>query len=176
MRPDEIGRMVIAQVGALAAIAHMAGTKVRYVKPHGALGNLAAADIDVATGITHAILVAFPEMAILAISGSQLELAAHAAGVEVYSEVFADRTYQPNGQLVPRTQPGAVIHDIDTATQRLISFVKSGRMEVIGGDPIALVAHSICVHGDTPGAVDMARSIRAHLINAGLSPRPFLSP
>ncbi|HEX3090754.1 MAG TPA: 5-oxoprolinase subunit PxpA [Ilumatobacteraceae bacterium] len=174
MRPDEIGRMVVAQVGALAAIARLAGTEVRYVKPHGALGNLAASDADVAAGVVDAVRTAFPALAILAISGTQLELVARAAGVEVYSEIFADRAYQPNGLLVPRSQPGAVIHDADRAAQRLIDFVEHGRMAVVGGDPIELAAHSICVHGDTPGAVEMARRIRSQLVHAGLEPRPFL--
>lgn len=174
MRPDEIGRMVVAQVGALAAIARMAGSQVRYIKPHGALGNVAAADVAVATGIIDAVVAAFPEMAILAISGTQLEVAARAAGVEVYFEIFADRAYQPNGLLVPRNQPGAVIHDADRAAQRLLAFVESGRMEVVSGEPIALAADSVCVHGDTPGAVEMAHHIRARLTDAGLEPRPFL--
>lgn len=175
MSPEEIGRMVVAQVGALAAIARLAGTEVRYIKPHGALGNLAAAEVSVAAGIIRAVCGAFPEMAILAISGTQLEIAARAEGVEVYSEIFADRAYQANGQLVPRSQPGAVIYDADAAARRLISFVESGRMEVLGGDPIELTAHSICVHGDTPGALDMARHVRAQLMDARLSLRPFLS-
>ena len=176
MHPDEIGRMVVAQVGALAAIARLAGTEVRYIKPHGALGNLAAADVTVATGIVDAVRTAFPEMAVLAISGTQLEVAARSAGVEVFSEIFADRAYQPNGQLVPRSQPGAVLHDADHAARRLISFVESGRMDVLGGQPIELAAHSICVHGDTPGAVEMALRIRKQLVDAGVSPRPFLAP
>jgi UPF0271 protein len=174
MHPDEIGRMVVAQVGALAAMARLAGTEVRYVKPHGALGNVAAADTLVATGIIEAVQAAFPSMAILAISGTQLEIVARAAGVEVYSEIFADRAYQPNGLLVPRSQPGAVIHDADLAAQRLISFVESGRMAVNGGEPIELAADSVCVHGDTPGAVEMAHHIRARLIDAGIASRPFL--
>lgn len=175
MQPDEIGRMVVAQVAALAAIARLAGTEVRYVKPHGALGNVAAASAEVATGIVEAVHTAFPTMAILAISGTQLELVARAAGVEVYSEIFADRAYQSNGLLVPRSQPGAVIHDAEHAAKRLIDFVETGRMAVVGAEPISLAAHSVCVHGDTPGAVDMARHIRAELIEAGLAPRPFLS-
>ena len=174
MRPDEIGRMVVAQVGALVAIARLAGTEVRYVKPHGALGNVAAASSEVATGIVDAVRTAFPEMAILAISGTQLELVARAAGVDVYSEIFADRAYQPDGLLVPRNQPGAVIHDAEQAAQRLVAFVEDGRMAVVGGEPIPLAAQSVCVHGDTPGAVDMARHIRAELLGAGLAARPFL--
>ncbi len=174
MHPDEIGRMVVTQIGALAAIARLAGTEVRYVKPHGALGNLAAADSSVAAGIIDAVSVAFPALAILAISGTQLELVARAAGVEVYSEIFADRAYQPNGQLVPRSRPGAVIHDAEQAAQRLLTFVATGRMAVMDGEPIELAAHSICVHGDTPGAVEMARHIRAELVIGGLEPRQFM--
>lgn len=174
MHPAEIGRMVVAQVGALEAVARMTGTEVRYVKPHGALGNVAAASHDVAAGIIAAVRAAFPTMAILAISGTQLELVARGAGVEVYSEIFADRAYQPDGMLVPRGQPGAVIHDAGQAAQRLLDFVEHGRMAVVGGQPIPLAAHSVCVHGDTPGAVDMARHIRAELIEAGLALGPFL--
>ena len=175
MHPDEIGRMVVTQIGALAGIAQLAGTEVRYVKPHGALANLAAADATVAAGIVDAVRAAFPTLAILAISGTQLELVARAARVEVYSEIFADRAYQPDGLLVPRSKPGSVIHDAEHAARRLIDFVADGRMAVLDGDPIPLDAHSICVHGDTPGAVEMARHIRAELIAAGLEPRPFLA-
>ena len=175
MSPDEIGRMVVTQIAALAAIARLAGTEVRYVKPHGALGNLAAADATVAAGIVTAVQTAFPTLAFLAISGTQLELVARAANAAVFCEIFADRAYQPNGLLVPRSEPGAVIHDAQVAARRLIAFVETGRMAVVGADPIALDAHSICVHGDTPGAVDMARHIREQLVGAGLAPRPFLS-
>ena len=174
MRPDEIGRMVVAQVGALAGVARLAGTEVRYVKPHGALGNVAAADAEVARGIVAAVHAAFPTLAILAISGTQLELVARAAGVEVYSEIFADRAYQSDGLLVPRSQPGSVLHDAGHAAKRLIEYVESGRMAVLGGEPIPLAAHSVCVHGDTPGAVEMARHIRSELVRSGLEPRPFL--
>ncbi len=174
MRTDEMGRMVVGQIATLSAMAKLAGTEVRYVKLHGALANFAAADADVAKGLVDAIQAGFPKLAILAISGTQLELVARAANVEVYSEIFADRAYQPNGQLVPRSEPGAVIHDANAAAQRLITFVETGKMAVIGADPIPLDAHSICVHGDTPGAVDMARHIREQLVGAGLAPHPFL--
>ena len=174
MHPDEIGRMVVAQIGALAAVARMAGAEVRYIKPHGALGNVAAASHDVAVGIITAVHGAFPEMAVLAISGTQLELVARSAGVEVYSEIFADRAYQPDGMLVPRGQPGAVIHDAGQAAQRLLDFVEHGRIAVVGGQPIPLAANSVCVHGDTPGAVNMTRHIRVELIKAGLELRAFV--
>lgn len=173
MAVDEIGRMVVAQVGALVALARLAGTEVRYVKPHGALGNLAAADRGVAAGIVAAIQGLDPQLAVLAISGTMLEQVAREQGVAVYSEVFADRAYQPNGQLVPRSQPGAVLDDAKQAADRLVGYLRSGRMPVAGGEPIALRADSICVHGDSPHAVEMARHIRARLQAEGVVLTPF---
>ncbi len=172
MSPPEIARMVAAQIGALAGVAGLAGARVRYVKPHGALGNLAADDRAVA----EAILTAVPKgMAVLAISGTELERAARAAGIEVCSEIFADRAYLPNGRLAPRACPGAVLHDADEAAERLIGFLETGLMPVIGGEPIPLAAQSICVHGDSPGALHMAQAIRARLQAAGVSLAPFLT-
>jgi UPF0271 protein len=173
MAVDEIGRMVVAQVGALVALARLAGTEVRYVKPHGALGNLAAADRGVAAGIVAAIQGLDPQLAVLAISGTMLEQVAREQGVAVYSEVFADRAYQPNGQLVPRSRPGAVLHDAQEAADRLVGYLRSGRMPVAGGEPIALRADSICVHGDSAHAVEMARHIRARLQAEGVVLTPF---
>jgi len=173
MAVDEIGRMVVAQVGALVALARLAGTEVRYVKPHGALGNLAAADRGVAAGIVAAVRGLDPQLAVLAISGTMLEQVAREQGVAVYSEVFADRAYQPNGQLVPRSQPGAVLHDAKEAADRLVGYLRSGRMPVAGGEPIALRADSICVHGDSAHAVEMARHIRARLQAEGVVLAPF---
>lgn len=174
MRPAEIGRMVAAQIGALQSLAAMAGTLVSYVKPHGALGNLAAADRDVAVAIVDAVRQIDPQLSILAISGMQLERAARDMGMNVYSEVFADRGYLSNGQLVPRGQNGAMIHEADEAAERLLTFLKTGLMPVIDGEPIPLDAQSICVHGDTPGAVAMASTIRDRLTAAGFEICGFL--
>ena len=175
MGADEIGRMVVAQVGALMALARLAGTEVRYVKPHGALGNLAAADRSVASGIVTAIRGLDPALAVLAISGTALEQVAREQGVAVYAEVFADRAYQANGQLLPRSQPGAVLNDAQQAADRLLGYLQSGRMPVAGGEPIALRADSICVHGDSAHAVEMARHIRARLQAQGVVLAPFLA-
>lgn len=175
MAPAEIERMVAAQIGALAGVAALAGTAVRYAKPHGALGNLAADDRAVADAIVAAITAQSGALAVLAISGTELEHAARAAGLAVFSEVFADRAYLPNGRLVPRSRPGAVLHDADEAATRLIRFLKSGRMPVLDGDSIPLEAHSICIHGDTAGALEMARVIRARLAEAGVTLAPFLT-
>lgn len=174
MELPAITRMVAAQVGALIGVAAVAGARVAYVKAHGALANLAADRRAVADAVAAAVAAVDPGLALLAISGTQLEVAGRAAGLRVFSEIFADRAYQPNGQLVPRGQPGAVIHDAGVAADRLLAFLDSGLMPVVGGDPIPLAAQSICVHGDTPGAVAMARHIKQRLRAAGHSLAPFL--
>lgn len=168
MPPDEIGRMCAAQIGALMGVAAVAGVHVGYVKPHGALCNLAARDRVVADAIVAAVRKFDPQLAVLAISGTCIEDAARDAGLPVYSEVFADRGYLASGQLVPRGQEGAMIHDPADAAERLIRFLKSGKMPVVDGDPISLAAHSICVHGDGPNAVAMARDLRARLTAEGV--------
>ncbi len=173
MAPAEVGRMVAAQVGALQGIAALAGTTVRYVKPHGALGNLAADDRPVADAIVAAVKQLPGELSILAISGTELEHAARAAGVVVYSEIFADRGYLASGRLVPRSRPDAILADAEEAAQRLIGFLETGRMPVVDGDPIALEAHSICVHSDTRGAIEIARQVRQRLEAAGVEIAAF---
>ncbi len=174
MAPDQIGRMVAAQIGALQAVAKLAGTEVRYVKPHGALANLAARDKDVAQGIAAAIASVDPNLSVLAISGTALEQVASDAGMDTYSEIFADRGYQSNGQLVPRGQPGDMLHDPTEAAERLIGYLDTGLMPVVDGDPIPLRAHSICVHGDNPSAVGMAGTIRDRLTAHGLALSGFV--
>jgi 5-oxoprolinase (ATP-hydrolysing) subunit A len=170
MATADITTMVAAQLATLQTIATETGTRVAYVKPHGALANLAAADGPVA----QAILDATADMPLLAISGTVLEQLACAAGRTVFSEVFADRAYLRTGHLVPRTRPDAMIHDPEFAAKRLLSLLKTGLMPVVDGDPIPLRAQSICVHGDSPGAVAMARHVRATLTAAGLRLAPFM--
>lgn len=174
MSPAEVGRLIATQIGALSALASLAGTTVRYVKPHGALGNLAAADADVADAIVYAVKNISTDLAILAISGTELEKAARRSDTRVFSEIFADRGYLPNGQLVPRSQSGAVLHDPQEASDRLLAFLETKKMPVLDGDPIQLAAHSICVHGDTPGAVEMACDIKKRLEASGVMIEPFL--
>ncbi len=174
MSPAEIGRMCAAQIGALIGIAAQVGISVTYVKPHGALGNLAARDREVAEAIVAAVQKIDPKLAVLAISGTQSEQAARAAGAPVFSEIFADRGYLSSGQLVPRNQDGAMIDDAAEAAQRLITFLDTGQMPVIDGDPIKLAAQSICVHGDSPGALDMAREVRERLTSHGVQISSFL--
>ncbi len=174
MSPDEIARMCAAQIGALQAVAKLVPVHVAYVKPHGALGNLAARDRDVADAIA-AMVKQLGGLSILAISGTQLAQAAKAQGVQVFSEIFADRGYLSTGQLVPRGQDGAMIHDAEEAAERLLNMLDTGLMPVIDGDPIPLDAHSICVHGDSAGAVKMAQAIREKLTAAGVTIGSFVT-
>ncbi|MEO8240944.1 MAG: 5-oxoprolinase subunit PxpA [bacterium] len=176
MTAAEIERMTAAQIGALIGVAGLAGARVRYVKAHGALANLAADDRTVADALARAVKAVAPDLAYLAISGTHQEAAAKAAGLQTYSEIFADRGYQPNGRLVPRSHPGAMIHDPALATDRLLRFLDTGLMPVVGGDPIRLCAQSICVHSDSPGSVAMARHIAKTFATAGIAIKPFLAP
>lgn len=170
----EVEQLVATQIGALMGAAALAGATVRYVKPHGALGNWAADDRAVADAVARATRAVSPVLAILAISGTELERAAREAGLAVFSEIFADRGYLANGRLVPRSRDGAMIHDPAMAAARLVDFLSTGRMPTIEGTSIPLEAHSICVHGDSAGALAMARHVRAELEAAGVTVAPFL--
>lgn len=171
---DEIEQLVATQIGALMGAAALAGTTVRYVKPHGALSNWAMAERAIAEPIVRAIRAISPDLALLAISGTALEHAGRDAGLPVYSEIFADRGYLANGQLVSRAEAGAMIEDADAAARRLVEFLSSGFMPTVDGGKVALAADSVCVHGDSPGAVAMAARIRAALDEAGVAVEPFL--
>ncbi|HSZ51692.1 MAG TPA: 5-oxoprolinase subunit PxpA [Caulobacteraceae bacterium] len=172
--PGEIERFTAAQTGALMAIAALVGHPVRYVKPHGALANVAADEVETAEAIVRAVRAVDSHLAILAISGTQLEISARQAGVPVFSEIFADRGYTPAGRLVPRSQPGAMINDSESAADRLLSWLETGRMPTREGGEIQLEGHSICIHGDSPHAVAMARVVRERLTAGGIGITPFL--
>jgi UPF0271 protein len=148
---------------------------VRYVKPHGALGNLAADNRGVAASVARATRAISQDLALLAISGTELEAAGRDAGLAVYSEVFADRAYLATGRLVPRSRPGAMIEDSGAASDRLLGFLETGLMPTLDGASIRLEAHSICVHGDSHGAVAMAQKIREGLAARGVSLQPFIA-
>lgn len=173
--PAEVERFVAAQVGALVGIGGLAGVRVAYVKPHGALGNLAAEDRPTAEAIARAV-AAFGGLAVLAIAGTELERAARDRGLAVFGEVFADRGYTPEGLLVPRSRPDAMIEDAGFAAERLLRFLETGRMPTVAGGEVPLAAVSVCIHGDGPHAVAMARHVRGALERAGVAVRPFLAP
>lgn len=173
--PAEVEHFIGAQIADLLAAASKVGTTVSYVKPHGALANVAAAEVGIARAILQAVRAVDPALAILAISGTVLEVEARAQGFATFSEVFADRGYTDEGRLVPRGQPGDLIHDPDIAAKRLLDFADRGMMPSISGKPLVLNVDSICIHGDSPGAVAMARHIRARLTDKNIGLRPFMA-
>lgn len=174
--PDDVGQMVVAQVEVLRDVATRVSTDVRYVKLHGALANQAARDVELAEAVVGAVRRYDSMLAVLAISGTELEHAARRAGLAVYSEIFADRGYRSTGHLVPRNEPGAMLRDPDLVADRIVGALDSGRVPVVDGEPIELAAHSVCVHGDSDAAVVMARELRRRLADAGVILRSFVEP
>lgn len=171
----EIERFVAAQVGALMGVAALVGVEVRYVKPHGMLCNVAADEPEVAGAIAAATRAISKDLAILGISGTELELKPRAMGLPVFSELYADRGYTPQGRLVPRGQPGAMIEDPDAAARRLLNWLQTGRMRTHDGQEIALSGESVCIHGDSAHAVAMARHLRGAFTAHGVEIRPFMT-
>jgi UPF0271 protein len=160
---NEAYAMTLYQIGALAAFAVAAGTRVVHVKPHGALYNMAAKDPALSEAIARAVRD-FDERAILVgLAGSALPKAGAAAGLRVAHEAFADRSYQPDGSLTPRSEAGAVINDIDAAVRQALQIVTHGTVIARNGSTVALRADTICVHGDRPDAGEFARQLREAL-------------
>ncbi|MGC9562305.1 LamB/YcsF family protein [Brachymonas sp. M4Q-1] len=164
---------VIYQIGALQGLARAAGTTVRYVKPHGALYNTIAHDERQARDVIAAIRAADPSLVLVALAGSALVGWARAEGLTVVAEAFADRAYTAQGTLVSRREPGAVLHDAQAVARRMVRLVREGVVEAIDGRVTRVEADSICVHGDSPGAVQMARAVREALTRDGVTLRAF---
>lgn len=169
----EIERMVAYQIGALQAIAVMAGHKVTYVKPHGSLGNLTNEEDDFAMAVGRAIKAVDPSLVYMSMPGRNTERAADKLGLRQAREFFADRTYDDNGQLTSRKKPGAVIHDAGGAAERVLRTLTDRAITTVTGARLAVEIDTICVHGDTPTAVAMARAVRTRLEAAGYAVRPF---
>lgn len=159
---------VIYQIGALQGLARVAGTEVRYVKPHGALYNTIAHDRRQATDVITAMRAIDPSLVLVALAGSPLIDWARDAGLTVVAEAFADRGYTPEGTLVSRRDPGAVLHDVDQVAARMLMLVREGVVEAVDGSPVRIAADSICVHGDSPGAVAIARHLRERFEQEGV--------
>ena len=173
MQPDELAAEVLYQIGALDACARAAGTAVSYVKPHGALYNTAVVDPQQAAAIAEAVAAYDKSLPLLGLAGSQLADAAQAAGLLFVAEAFADRAYLPSGHLVPRSDPGAVVDDPYDVVARAASIAVHHRITATDGSTLAVDARSLCVHGDTPGAVYLAREIRRTLSDAGVTLASF---
>ena len=173
--PETLVAIVAYQVGAMRAAAAVAGTSLRFVKPHGALYNQAAVDSAVASSVVEALRIsAEGTLTLLCPSGSALARRAEAEGVPAFFEAFADRAYRPDGTLLSRAEPGSVLTDPDAVTQQAMDLVTKGTLVAYDGSIVELKADSICVHGDTPDAVELARAVRNALEEAGLSVQPFL--
>ena len=155
--------MVLYQIGALAGFATACGGKLAHVKPHGALYNMAAKDAKLAQAIAQAVRDFDPRLVLFGLAGSELVRAGEHAGLKTASEVFADRTYQADGNLTPRKQPDAMIHDVDTSIAQVKRMIEEGKVKSIGGADVVVRADTLCIHGDEPNAVEFARRIRAAL-------------
>jgi UPF0271 protein len=173
--PVDLAADVLYQIGALDACARAAGSGVRYVKPHGALYNTAADDRGQAEAVAAAVAAFDRALPLLALPGSAMEDAAHAAGVPFVPEAFADRAYLPSGRLVARSEPRAVIEDPYEVVARAAAFAMHQRVTAVDGTVLPVEARSLCVHGDTPGAVYLAGEIRRTLVDAGVTLAPFTS-
>ena len=159
--PKELKAMVVYQIGALNAFCKASGIKMNHVKPHGAMYNMAAKDERLAFAIAEAVAYVDDSLVLVGLSGSELLKAAKIVGVKCASEVFADRAYEDDGSLVPRTKIGAVITNEEEASDRAVQMIKFGKVKSITGKEIPISADTICIHGDTPQALHLARIMRA---------------
>ena len=171
--PNELADDVVYQIGALDGMCRVAGTAVRYVKPHGALYNAIVHHEEQAAAVVAAVRDYSAELPVLGLPGSAFLRAAEKAGLRTVREFFVDRGYTPSGTLVPRREPGAVLHDPDEVTARVLRLLDEGVVTAIDGSDVAVEAESACVHGDSPGAVEMAQAVRDGLARAGVSVRAF---
>ena len=160
---DDVYDLVVVQVGALAGVAASQNTRLHHVKAHGALYNMAATRLDIATAIAHAVRDVDRNLVLYALACSVQVRAGQDAGLKVAQEVFADRTYQSNGLLTPRTEPGAMITDIDVATAQVLQMVQQRTVTSLEGQAVELSADTLCLHGDQPDAAHFARHIRTTL-------------
>ena len=173
MDPTELTDDLIYQIGALQALAAVAGTRVRYVKPHGALYNATVHHDVQAQAVVDAVRAVDPGLPVLGLPGSVLLQLAGAAGLRAVPEAFADRGYTPQGTLVRRNQPGALLTDPATVAARMVRLVTDGVITAVDGQDVPVVAESLCVHGDSPGAVEMAVAVRQALVDSGATVRAF---
>jgi UPF0271 protein len=172
--PRDIEKQIVYQIGALQAIAHHAGHRVTHVKTHGSLGNLAAVTPDLAAAVAGAIKALDESLIFVVMPGTETERAGEAAGLRLAREVYADRTYDDSGNLTSRKLPGAVIHDPEEAAARVLAMLEDRAIRSVNGKRIPLSRiDTICVHGDNPAAVAMARAVRARLEQAEVVIRPL---
>jgi UPF0271 protein len=167
----EIYNLVIYQIGSLAAVCKVNGTIIAHVKPHGALYNLAAKNLEIAKAIAAAVYDFNPELVLFGLAGSELVKAGEEKGLIVAQEVFADRTYQPDGTLTPRMKENALIHDTQIAINRVIRMIKKGKVAAVDGADVKIKADTVCVHGDSPKALEFVTELKQALILENISIR-----
>ena len=173
VEPDALTQEVIYQIAALDGFARIAGSRVRYVKPHGALYNAIVDHEEQAAAVVRAVVEYDATLPVMGLPGSAWLRLADEAGLTTVAEAFADRAYTPPGTLVSRRLPGAVLHDADEIASRCLSIARGEPITDVDGAPLTLRTDSICVHGDTAGAVAIARAVRAALTGAGVTVEPF---
>ena len=173
MDPVELRDDVTYQIGALEAMARVSGTRVAYVKPHGALYNATVHHEVQARAVVEAVVAYDPTLPLLGLPGSVLLAEAERAGLRGVREAFADRGYTDEATLVPRSEPGALLEDPDAVAARVLRMVREGVVESVEGTEVAVEADSVCLHGDSPGAVEMARAVAAALVSADVTVRAF---
>lgn len=172
---EELIADVIYQIGALKGVAAAAGTTVRYVKPHGALYNRIANDAKQGQAVIDGIKAVDPSLVLMGLANAPILDLARKAGLAIVAEAFADRAYTPQGQLVSRRETGAVLHDAAKIADRMVRLAREGTLEAIDGSIVKIEAQSICVHGDSPGAVAIAQEIRRRFEAEGIDIRSFAS-
>ncbi|MCQ4147096.1 LamB/YcsF family protein [Rhodococcus qingshengii] len=173
MSPKDLTADVIYQIGALDGLARVAGSRVTYVKPHGALYNAIVHHRRQARAVVAAVVAYDSSLPVLGLPGSVFLEEAREAGLEIVAEAFADRAYTAEGTLVPRTESGAVLHDPTLVAERVRRMVVDGELDAVDGSTLKVAAASVCVHGDSPAAVDMAVAIRALLESSDVEITPF---
>jgi UPF0271 protein len=174
--PAEAEDFVLYQIAAVAGVAAAEGVKLQHVKPHGALFNMAVRDASLAAAIARAVAAFDRSLILFGLPGSQILEAGRAAGLRVAAEVFADRAYEPDGSLTPRSRPGSVFHDAGAVASRAIRMITERVVDAVDGTIVPLDADTICVHGDTPGAAQLAGDLRARLEAAGVTVAAIGSP
>ena len=174
VEPAELTAEVIYQIGGLQALAATAGSSVSYVKPHGALYNAIVTNSAQARAVAEAVRNVDPNLPVLGLAGSAFLAEAERLGLRTVAEAFADRSYRPDGQLVSRRERNAVLHDTAEIADRVASMVSVGRVAAVDGSTIPITVESVCVHGDSPGAVQIATAVRERLVAEGVEIRSFV--
>ena len=173
--PQQAYDMVVVQVGAMAATAASQGARLHHVKAHGALYNMAVRDMALARALATAVRDVDSSLVFYALASSDMARVAEEVGLKVAHEVFADRTYQPDGSLTPRSRPDAMIEDSSVSIQQVLRMVKEGKVTAVDGTEVDVRADTLCIHGDQPGAVVFAKAIRQAFTEAGITIAPVAS-